>query len=307
MKDLIRLIGCLAIVVGAGWTASRYKVGPAQKEAAAEAVMKVVPTAQHVDSKGQRKSGVAVEADGKHRTLRISGEVTSEEERAAASRAVLNDVRGVLAISNDLEVVSIDRKLVSRLKALQGSQATPGAFDYEVDGNTVILKGWVPEDEADVRESLEALVAQMPGVREVINDMELGPPEEREREALRRIYEILRLGNIYFDFNKATIRSESLPSLAKIAAVLLEPDTASLDLVIEGHTDSVASKRYNQGLSERRAAAVKAALIENGVAASRLTTIGYGETRPVANNATPEGRAENRRIEFRLASDAGTP
>jgi OOP family OmpA-OmpF porin len=67
---------------------------------------------------------------------------------------------------------------------------------------------------------------------------------------------------------------------------------------VEGHTDSVASESYNQGLSERRARSVADWLAENGVDGDRLTTRGWGETRPVAENDTPEGRQQNRRVEL---------
>jgi len=70
--------------------------------------------------------------------------------------------------------------------------------------------------------------------------------------------------------------------------------------IINGHTDSVGSLKYNQKLSERRAIAIKNILIENGVEASRIKTIGYGEVKPIATNKTKEGRALNRRIEANL-------
>lgn len=67
---------------------------------------------------------------------------------------------------------------------------------------------------------------------------------------------------------------------------------------IEGHTDDVGEDDFNQKLSERRAASVRRALLKRGVPASRLTTHGYGESSPIAPNATPAGRAKNRRVEF---------
>ena len=103
--------------------------------------------------------------------------------------------------------------------------------------------------------------------------------------------------SIYFSFNSDEIREESAPTLDEIAAVLQRhPDWK---LAIEGHTDNVASDRYNLQLSERRAAAVRKALISGrGIADSRLTTAGYGESRPKDRNDTLEGRARNRRVEL---------
>ena len=103
--------------------------------------------------------------------------------------------------------------------------------------------------------------------------------------------------DLYFDFNRDVIREESEPTLGEIAEVLRRnPDWK---LSIEGHTDNVASDRYNLDLSSRRAGAVKAALgTRFGIAGSRLTTAGFGESRPQDRNDTVEGRARNRRVEL---------
>jgi outer membrane protein OmpA-like peptidoglycan-associated protein len=103
--------------------------------------------------------------------------------------------------------------------------------------------------------------------------------------------------DLYFDFNRDVIRDESEPTLREIAEVLRRnPDWK---LSIEGHTDNVASDRYNLELSARRAAAVKTALgARFGIPASRLTTAGFGESRPQDRNDTVEGRARNRRVEL---------
>jgi outer membrane protein OmpA-like peptidoglycan-associated protein len=101
---------------------------------------------------------------------------------------------------------------------------------------------------------------------------------------------------IYFDFNKSTIREESLPVMEEIAELL----KANPDLVIsiDGHTDNLGTSQYNQTLSEQRAAAVLRALRDDyGVAASQLTSAGYGESKPIQTNETEEGRAKNRRVE----------
>ena len=68
---------------------------------------------------------------------------------------------------------------------------------------------------------------------------------------------------------------------------------------VEGHTDNTGTDAINQPLSERRAQAIVEELVKDGIAASALTARGYGSSRPVADNATPEGRARNRRVEFR--------
>lgn len=108
---------------------------------------------------------------------------------------------------------------------------------------------------------------------------------------------------IYFAVNSERIRPESTPTLKEIAGMLR--DHADLRIRIEGHTDSDGEEAYNQQLSERRAAAVKQYLVDTaGIAGSRLETVGFGESKPVAENDTPEGKQKNRRVELvRLEGD----
>lgn len=102
---------------------------------------------------------------------------------------------------------------------------------------------------------------------------------------------------ILFDTGSDRIRPESQPTLKEIAGMLQEHP--ELKLMIEGHTDNVGSAAANQKLSEQRAAAVKAYLVETlGVDAERLASKGYGDTKPAASNDTPEGRQMNRRVEL---------
>ncbi len=100
---------------------------------------------------------------------------------------------------------------------------------------------------------------------------------------------------IEFDFDKAAIRPQYTAALGDVAAFMQKYSSAVA--TIEGHTDSTGPENYNQGLSERRANAIRDYLVNNkGVSANRLKTVGYGEARPVADNATREGRQRNRRV-----------
>ena len=86
--------------------------------------------------------------------------------------------------------------------------------------------------------------------------------------------------------------------LDEAARILM--DHPDLRVSVEGHTDAMGSDAYNQALSERRAQAVKRYLVSAGVDASRLETMGYGESQPVASNDTEDGRAMNRRVELNV-------
>jgi outer membrane protein OmpA-like peptidoglycan-associated protein len=105
-----------------------------------------------------------------------------------------------------------------------------------------------------------------------------------------------RLYGILFDHDSDVIRPESKPVLDEVLDVLKgEPEW---HLTIEGHTDATGSDAYNQTLSEKRAASVAAYLVTGGIEAARLKTAGFGESKPVADNDTELGRAQNRRVEL---------
>jgi outer membrane protein OmpA-like peptidoglycan-associated protein len=105
-----------------------------------------------------------------------------------------------------------------------------------------------------------------------------------------------RIYGINFDSDSDHIRDESRPTLDHVAAMLKARPQWSI--TIEGHTDSTATAEHNQDLSERRAQAVRQYLESAGIVTARLSTAGYGATRPVSSNDTPLGRAQNRRVEL---------
>ena len=124
----------------------------------------------------------------------------------------------------------------------------------------------------------------------------------RVNEGGKKLYDrILEEGKfitrgILFDVNKATINGESMGTINEIVKLMnAHPD---LNFRIEGHTDSDGDESFNQKLSEDRAAAVKAMLGKLGIDPSRLESKGWGESKPLSENSTPEGKANNRRVEF---------
>jgi outer membrane protein OmpA-like peptidoglycan-associated protein len=104
------------------------------------------------------------------------------------------------------------------------------------------------------------------------------------------------LRGVNFDFDKSNIRPDAVPVLETACETLKSEPT--IDVSCDGYTDSVGTEEYNQRLSERRAEAVRDWLVQCGIASSRLTTRGFGESNPVASNETEEGRAQNRRTEL---------
>ena len=104
--------------------------------------------------------------------------------------------------------------------------------------------------------------------------------------------------DILFDFGSAALRPESQTTLHDLAANFQRYPDEAVD--VEGHTDNVGTAAYNQTLSENRANSVRSYLVSQGVPASRVTAVGFGETRPKASNDTPEGRQVNRRVEIHI-------
>jgi outer membrane protein OmpA-like peptidoglycan-associated protein len=106
----------------------------------------------------------------------------------------------------------------------------------------------------------------------------------------------LALTGVLFDFDKSTLKPESDGVLQQVSAMMAGDPVLKLE--VQGHTDAVGSDAYNQPLSDARARSVVVWLSQHGVAPTRLSARGYGKTRPVASNATDEGRARNRRVEI---------
>jgi outer membrane protein OmpA-like peptidoglycan-associated protein len=115
---------------------------------------------------------------------------------------------------------------------------------------------------------------------------------------------VITLGDVLFDTGKATLKAGAYTTIDRLAAALKEAPERKV--VIEGHTDSVGSDEYNQELSQRRAQAVQAALLERGVTSNQVAAYGKGETFPVATNDNPAGRQQNRRVELVFTNDTKT-
>ncbi|MGQ9678174.1 MAG: OmpA family protein [bacterium] len=108
---------------------------------------------------------------------------------------------------------------------------------------------------------------------------------------------VLTLKGVYFEFGKATLRTESYPALMEAAQIM--KDNPDIQVEIQGHTDNIGSESSNQHLSEKRAYAVMNFLVQyGGIDPKRLNARGFGESRPIASNDTEEGRQLNRRVEF---------
>lgn len=109
---------------------------------------------------------------------------------------------------------------------------------------------------------------------------------------------VIVMNNVFFEFDKATLKTESYPELDRIVEFLKSKET--IEIEISGHTDAVGEESYNLGLSQRRANSVRQYLAGKGVPSERIKAVYFGETRPVDSNDTKEGRRKNRRVEFKI-------
>lgn len=116
---------------------------------------------------------------------------------------------------------------------------------------------------------------------------------------------VLTIGDVLFATDKSDLNVSAQTSMDKIAAFLHKKQNRNL--LVEGHTDSVGNDEYNLGLSKKRAAAVKSALVKRGVAGERIVTIGYGEKYPLASNDSAAGKKQNRRVEAIILNEGVKP
>lgn len=172
----------------------------------------------------------------------------------------------------------IDKNGVRRRMTSQANGAFKGCLPAGFYYVEIIHKGFFPyRDSVEVPEG---------GIK---RDFLLSPVATEKSIVLR---------NIYFDYDKATLRPESIEELERVVRFLRE--NPSLRVEISGHTDSDGSELYNLRLSQARAQAVVDYLVSRGIESHRLIAKGYGESRPVAPNDTPENKQKNRRTELKI-------
>jgi OOP family OmpA-OmpF porin len=149
-----------------------------------------------------------------------------------------------------------------------------------------------------VSENLDLDSLVKAGYKEIHKDLYLVPIE---------IGQIVRLNNVFFDFDKWDLRSESFIELDRVVKLLKE--NPAIEIEMSAHTDSKGADEYNMTLSDNRARSCMEYILSKGIATNRITSHGYGETIPMASNTNPdgsdnpEGRQLNRRVEFKILKD----
>jgi outer membrane protein OmpA-like peptidoglycan-associated protein len=186
-------------------------------------------------------------------------------------------------------------------------------------GKCVRSGSWTPEAAANIEECLEesakpkaapksAPVAAVPVAAVVLDsdgdgvpdnaDKCPGSPSDKPVDADGCTIGSVVLKGVQFELNSSELTPDSSETLNKVAAKMKE--YPKLRIEIQAYTDSMGEAAYNQALSEKRAASVREYLVSEGVAANRMEAKGYGESNPIADNGTREGRAKNRRVELEI-------
>jgi OOP family OmpA-OmpF porin len=172
-----------------------------------------------------------------------------------------------------------------------------GAPVKDGQGACVVTSGVVHPDCAGAKPAAPAKPAPAPSPARPAQPAKPTAPSANPAPASVKQAVVIQ-ADALFDFDKSVLRPDGRKSIDDALAKLRGVDVEMV--IATGHTDSVGSDAYNQKLSERRAAAVKDYLVSKGIPAAKITTIGKGESQPVATNKTAEGRQKNRRVDIEL-------
>lgn len=208
------------------------------------------------------------------------------EQASAERNKVLLEARATEATLAQKQAAA---EKAAAIKAMEEAQAQKAAAEK------------ASMEAAEQRMAAEKAMAEATAAQETTAKLQQEISELQAVKADRGL--VMTLGDVVFDVNKADLKPGGLVTVEKLAAFLAEYPTRRV--MIEGFTDSTGSAEYNQGLSERRALAVRKALLDKGIESTRVDLRGYGEEFPVATNATAAGRQMNRRVEIIISDEAG--
>ena len=186
-------------------------------------------------------------------------------------------------------------KQIKNRVILEAREAEINRAKQEIENKTKKLKS--------TEEQIKAEQARIKAEQEKTKKLQQELAELHAKQTKRGL--VLTLGDVLFETNKADLLPGAMRSIDKLANFL--EDNPNRKVLIEGHTDSRGSEAYNLKLSQKRADAVKQALISRGIESTRIIAKGYGEAYPVASNLTSAGRQQNRRVEIVILDKGVNP
>ena len=236
-------------------------------------------------------------------------DLSDSEKRIAEAQAELDKQAAVKESKDkaDADFQKQQAEIAQAKQALSDSEKRTAEAQAELDKQAA-LKASKDKADADFQKQQAEIVQ---------GKQDLSDSEKRTADALAALAAIAAVkeeerglvvtlsGSVLFRSAKSTLLSSAQVKLDQVAKALLA--VRARNLIVEGHTDSQGSESYNQGLSQRRADAVRDYLVQKGYPADRIQTRGKGEGSPIADNASPEGRANNRRVEIVIERELQKP
>ena len=211
----------------------------------------------------------------------------------ARQRAAIAMQAGVIARAETSATASAaDRtRILMEARSREAEAGTAAAVKAREDAQKALAQAEQARLEADKQlAAAEAARARAAKLQKELTDLQAKPTDRGM---------VLTLGDVLFDTGRAELKSGAFSTMDRLATFLRENPERTV--AIEGHTDSVGGDAYNLALSDKRAEAVRNALLSRGIAGTRVTSKGMGESTPVASNDTAEGRQRNRRVEIIIA------
>jgi outer membrane protein OmpA-like peptidoglycan-associated protein len=269
--------------------------------------------AEQAKKEAEQARSMALSEAGKAERAKMEAEARAKEVEQARSMALLAaekaerakkeaDEARSLASAESAEKEKANRE--AAMKAQEAEQARVQAEARAREAEQARMQAEAKAREAE-RARMEATAKAEEAekakaeVDELLNQLSDLKAKQTERGI------VLTIGDVLFAFDKATLSPGAFRNVDKLADFLQKHPNRSV--LIEGHTDNVGSDQYNLDLSEKRADAVKNALVAKGVGQERVTTKGYGEKYPVATNNTSDGRQQNRRVELVILNEGVEP
>ncbi|NLI97360.1 OmpA family protein [bacterium] len=261
------------------------------------------PVVATVTLKGLSRPAVKTDGNGYYRIDSIPTGVASIEASAPEFMPTIStiqiEVNKTATLDLTLKTTKVVGQLLGQIKDRKTEEPVSGTVTFpdtdikpvKSDPATGVFKAELPAGTYAIVVSAEGYIDQ-PSPLVIVEDQ----VTEKEFKLVKKGM-TFTLRGIYFDYDKATIKPESYPVLDEAAKILKE--NPSIRVEIQGHTDSDGSDEYNQKLSEARAASVVSYFVmQHAIDAKRLVARGYGESMPVASNASEAGKELNRRVEF---------
>src|SRR5438094_1826205 len=242
----------------------------------------------------------------------------------ADKKDIMSSARQTVQFAEDARALAIQRQDQARIAAEKEAAAAKARSEAEAtaaeeakrQAELAAARQAQMKAEADVaatkaKAEADALKAKEEAARAEADRAQKAAADLRTQllEQFNRILEtrdtprgmVVNIGDVLFDFGKYDLRPEAREKLAKLSGIILAHP--GLELAVEGHTDNVGSDELNQRLSEKRAETVTAYLIQQGLSEASVTARGFGESAPVADNLTTEGRQRNRRVEIVVSGE----